>query len=92
MRRTKRLRRRARAEEDFARSRRLQGESGGPDTITVAHDGGKKSISYKVHKFTEISVEGKRCQLDSVKVGMEVLVIAGTDPTVAASIKAERAD
>lgn len=64
----------------------------GPDTITVAHDGGKKSISYKVHKFTEISVEGKRCQLESVKVGMEVLVIAGTDPTVAASIKAERAD
>jgi hypothetical protein len=64
----------------------------GSDVITVAQSGGKKSISYKIRQFTEISVNGKRSQLNAVKVGMEVLVVAGADPTIASSIKAEDAD
>ena len=58
------------------------------DTITVAQNGGKKSIAYRIGTFTEIEVNGKESTLDKIKVGMEVAVIAGTDPTLAASIKA----
>ena len=62
------------------------------DTITVAQDGGKKSITYKKGSFTEVTVNGSRSSLDKVKVGMEVSVIAGTDPAIAATIKANDPD
>jgi hypothetical protein len=58
------------------------------DTITVAQNGGKKSIAYRLGKFTEISVNGEESPFSKVRVGMEVTVVASTDPTIAASIEA----
>ncbi len=58
------------------------------DTITVAQDGGRKSISFKTGRFTDIFVNGERKIFSDIKVGMEVAVVASTDPTMASSIKA----
>lgn len=58
------------------------------ETITIAQDGGQKSISYKIGRFTDILVNGERKSLADVKVGMEVAVITNTDPTMASTIKA----
>lgn len=58
------------------------------DIITIAQDGGQKSISYKTSRFTDIIVNGERKSLTDVKVGMEVSVITNTDPTIASTIKA----
>ena len=62
----------------------------GADTVTVAQDGGKKSIAYKVRPITQITVDGAKSQIGQVRVGMEVVVVASTDPQVAATIAAKK--
>jgi hypothetical protein len=64
----------------------------GTDMITIAQNGGKKSIAYRVGRFTEISVSNEKSPLSKVKVGMEVTVVASTDPAIAASIQARDAE
>ena len=63
----------------------------GPDTLTVAQDGGKKSIAYKVRPITQITVNGTKSELEKVRVGMEVAVVASTDPQIAATVTAKDA-
>lgn len=61
------------------------------DTVTVSQDGGKKSMAYKIRPITQITVDGEKSQLGQVRVGMEVEVVASTDPQVAATITAKQA-
>ncbi len=63
----------------------------GTDTLTVAQDGGKKSIAFKVRPITQITVNGEKSTLGKVQVGMDVAVVASTDPQIAATVTAKGA-
>ncbi len=67
-------------------------QSLGTDIVTVAQDGGKKSIAYRINQFTEFNVNGEAGSLGKLKVGMKISVTANTDPTIAARIVARDAD
>jgi hypothetical protein len=45
--------------------------------------------TYKVTRFTDITINGHRMKLSDIKAGMEVRVTAGTDPTEASIIAAK---
>lgn len=60
----------------------------GADMITVSQDGGAKTQSFRIGKFTTIEVNGKRSEFSAVRVGMKVTVTAGLDPTIAGRIAA----
>lgn len=63
----------------------------GTDTLTVAQDGGKKSIAFKVRPITQITVNGEKSTLGKVQVGMDVTVVASTDAQIAATVTAKDA-
>jgi hypothetical protein len=62
------------------------------ETQTVADKGGKvldkTSRSYRISRFTEITVNGQRATIGELKPKMKVSVTIGTDPTQAARIVA----
>jgi hypothetical protein len=45
--------------------------------------------TYKVSRFTEITINGHRSTLADIKAGMQVRITAGTDPTQASIIAAK---
>lgn len=49
----------------------------------------KRSKSFRITKFTEIMVNGRRGAMAELRPGMRVHVTAGTDRTVAARIEAD---
>lgn len=61
----------------------------GADTLTVAQDGGKKSVAYRIRPITQITVDGEKSEIGQLRVGMEVVVVASTDPQVAATVAAK---
>ena len=62
-----------------------------PDSIVIARPGGRKSNAYKISQFTVVTVNNEKSDVAHVKVGMEVTITAGTDPSVAAKIDADDA-
>ena len=60
----------------------------GADMITVSQDGGAKTQSFKIGKFTTILVNDKPGEFSAVRVGMKVTVVASLDPGVAGRITA----
>ena len=58
------------------------------EKITVARKGGKEVLAYRITRATKIFINDKPGEVSSIRVEMPVTVVRGTDPTVAAAIKA----
>ena len=59
------------------------------ETDAEKKNGAANLRKYAVSRFTEISINGRRCALSDLKAGMEVRVTAGTDPSQASIVAAK---
>jgi hypothetical protein len=59
------------------------------DSITMTDAHGKQT--YKIDERTEVTFKGQKATVDSLKPGMRVSIVKGSDPTVAGRISANEA-